>query len=90
MLRDLLSGTTPSPDRIPSTVILPSRDAGGAGRRWRPLPKAEAPTEPGGETAVPYDVPVSSPWFDAIREDICRCIAIVRNGCGARGWATII
>ena len=23
---------------------------GGAGRRWRPLPQAEAPTEPAGET----------------------------------------
>ncbi len=28
----------------------------GAGLRWRPLPQAEAPTEPTGET-VPYDAP---------------------------------
>ena len=27
----------------------------GAGLRWRPLPQAEAPTEPTGETS-PYDV----------------------------------
>ena len=24
----------------------------GAGRRWRPLPQAEAPTEPAGETGL--------------------------------------
>ena len=29
------------------------RGAEGAGLRWRPLPQAEAPTEPTGET-VPY------------------------------------
>ena len=29
----------------------------GAGLRWRPLPQAEAPTEPTGETVIPYDAP---------------------------------
>ena len=43
----------------------------------------EAPTEPGGETAVPYDVPVSPPRFDAIREVFlslyCHCPNWVRG-----------
>ena len=30
--------------------VVTGSSSGGAGSRWEPLPKAEAPTEPGGET----------------------------------------
>ncbi len=54
--------------------ILDNGALRGAGLRWRPLPQAEAPTEPTGETA-PYDAPhilkkarcASLWWADDIR-----------------------
>ena len=36
---------------LPNLKLPEHRHLGGAGLRWRPLPQAEAPTEPTGETA---------------------------------------
>ena len=44
---------------------------GGAGVRWTPLPKAEAPTEPAGET--------QSPWSRSAEREILS-VRIARAG----------